>query len=281
MSYDIIEPLPGEGFGKLAPMITSPLPLFKGGRPQAVRQQKLTNCPLPALLAAMANANPGRLRTMVQQKRYGTARKAWFLDKEALKSNPQCFEVKDVITIQFQHQTIEMTPFLYADAKNKPRFGLSTDDEGWVSYIEKAYVMYRGDYKYENLNFLNGRPDAIAVERVIEDVAHGFDKLDLDDDVFYEDFDPVSFDPPPGQAETFQSTSYRDLPTRGAEVRKLKQVLKNVKKRATVATTHNHTKAVLDYANGKVTMFDAMRSQTFKLTVKQFLGQHDAVYQVR
>ena len=136
----------------LAPLMTTLLEPFKNGvNAKSVRQQGLTNCPLPAILSAMARAWPGKLRKMIKKKKQKA--QAWFYGKQPPSTGP--FELDSYLTVKFQNASIDISPYLYVNGAYKPRFGRS-EDGGWVSYIEKAYVAYRGGYQYEKLNFLAG-----------------------------------------------------------------------------------------------------------------------------
>lgn len=283
MEPDIIEPIPGKGnFGGLAPLITTPIPVFSTLRAESVRQQLLTNCPLPAILAAMAHAIPERLRAMVQRVEHQQPRTAWFegSDKPA---NGEYLETKTTFKIAFQRKTIEITPFIYSDPHYQPRFAKAADGAGWVSYIEKAYVAYRAKYIYKNLDFFGQDVKPLTVERIIEDIAIDFDALGLSEHRKYYDLEPHTLDPAADNLDKFDTADYKDLSNKNT-IRYLKTMLRNAGKRATVASTHNHVRAVLGYKNGKVKLHDAMGhllNHTYDMKLRDFLHSHSDVYQVR
>lgn len=286
---DMEEPIPGDSFGGLAPLLITARPLF--GRVidySTVVQQGVTNCPLPALLAAMAHAMPDRLRDLIEKRSLSRPRTSSFFEKDPKHS----LTVNEVFKVRFQHNVVEVSPVLYLRQGKPgqviPRFAMATDDSGWVSYIEKAYVVYRCKHKYSNLDFLGSSATPLTVERVVEDVARDFDWFRLNERELWRDPEPLSPDPPPGHEheEEFklrqrQITSFRR--NRGVR-RKLDEIFGDHATRATIVTTHNHTLAVVDYKRktGEVTLYDAMRNaRRSPMNLSRFLQSHDSVYQVR
>jgi hypothetical protein len=292
---DMEEPIPGQPeYGHLAPLLSTPLPLFPKGGPNArtVVQQRVTNCPLPALLAAMAHAMPARLSSMIEKESPAAPRSSYFFGSTPLKSSPSSFAIPEVFRVAFQHSTIEISPLLYMDERQphryKPRFAMAADDSGWVSYIEKAYVVYRCKHKYSNLDFLGSSGIPLTVARVVEDVAHDFDWFRLTERQLWLDPEPHSFDPPPGNEsdEIFELDERRIVAFRSKDrvARRLRDVFGDHNTRATIVTTHNHTLAVVGYndTTREVTLYDAMRKATLPpMNLSSFLRSHDAVYQVR
>jgi hypothetical protein len=300
---DMTEPIPGDPeLGGLAPLITTSIPLFKGINALAVVQQKVMNCPLPALLAALAHAMPDRLRSMIQKVPLSTPRTSWFFDnKNQPKSGPTAFTVKEIFRVAFQNAAIEISPILYADhmtrkevveaGGTRPRFALSTDGGGWVSYIEKAYVVHRCNHQYLNLDFLGRSAIPLTVARVVEDVARDFDWFRLAQRRLFPDAEPASPDPPPGHEdeETFGSSedAIQRFRSNKGVIKRLGEIFAAHKTRATIATTHNHTLAIVGYDAKKSTvmLYDALRQPlgigtTRPMKLGAFLAQHDAVYQV-
>jgi hypothetical protein len=311
---DFIEPLPGDplngaqgwivrtaftAFHDLVPTF-DPVPILaRGVRARTVVQQRVMNCPLPALLAAMAHAMPGRLQRMISKTELPKPRDSYFFGKTTPSRS-----FKEMITVVFQHKTIEISPLLYVDVlRDKPRmsrfsFALSTDGGSCVSYIEKAYVVYRCEYLYKNLNFLGGSSATpLTVARVVEDVAHSFDWLRLagknleGPPEFLNDADPISHDAPSGSQdeERFVHTRGRsNMRSKEARRKKVKEMFKLHKKRATIVTTLNHTLAVLDYdeTTDEVHLYDALRfpsglGSLQKIGLDAFLANHEDVFQVR
>lgn len=285
MTVDLYEPVPGsENFGKLAPMLVEAGPIFIGEpKPKSVRQQRLTSCPLPAVLAATAHADPSRLYKMIHYTGYSKPRTAWFRGK-ALPQGGETLESAKTMMVYFQHRTVEITPRLYADDFAKlprPRFAMADDGSGWVSYIEKAYVVYRGNYEYRNLDFLGEAAEKLTVSRICEDVWAEFDRLDIDDGILHLDDESDSFDPPPGYVEAFEGEKMERIIGRQALRKKVVKYLSRAAKRPTIATTVDHTLAVLGLSGGEVTLFDCMRSSEVSMSVREFIATHDAIYQVR
>lgn len=274
--------------------IASPMaPLFSEGlkvfgtkpSPTKLRQQLLTNCPLPALLAAMANVDKGWLQSMVQER--SVPAESWFFNKPVTSGGK--FKVKRIISVRFQHATVDVSPILYFNSLMKPRFTYSDDGSGWASYVEKAYVAYRAQFQYSNLDLLSaGRP--LTVERIMEDLVHDFSKLEINGSgggVLYRDLEPEWLDP--GVEDIFGTTDATDLSKKTIK-KKLAGIFKLAHERATIATTPDgvghglvgsHTYAVLRYRDGVVTVFDAMRVKEHKIKPSDFLKAFDAVFQAR
>ena len=301
---DMIEPVPGDpSMGGLTPLLTTALPPFIGLNAQAVVQRKVMNCPLPALLAAMAHAMPGRLRSMITKVELSTPRTSWFFDnKNKAKAGPSELVVKEIFRVAFQNATIEISPLLFMEHMTKeevikahgtrPRFAMTTDGGGWVSYIEKAYVVYRCNHQYVKLDFFGQSATRLTVARIVEDVARDFDWFRLTERTLMSDAEPVSPDPPPGHEheESFGSSedAIKRFRSDSGVIKSLGQMFAAHSTRATIATTHNHTLAIVGYnaKKNEVMLYDALRDpvgigtpRAMKLAA--FLAEHDAVYQVR
>ena len=278
----------------MAPITTSPFPLFKGD-PTAleVRQQRLTNCPLPAVLAALAHACPRQVQQMIIKRDAPT--KSWFYNKPLTSLG--YFDFDSNYIVKFQHKNVDVTPLLYLDGGNRPRFGKSTTGSGWVSYIEKAYVGYRGRWHYENLDLLDV-PNPVLVERVMEDIVFEFDSITIDGDrrgMLLQDLESASLDPPEDEKESFGTLMWQTLDRKQMR-RFVRKFLGRAGRLATVATTDsqnpihstvglvgNHTYAVLNYSSrlDKIRLFDAMHGSPVKLTLRQFISAMDNMYQAR
>lgn len=282
MSKTLDEPIASP----MAPILSAGLKLFDG-EPAAtsVRQQMLTNCPLPALLAAMANGNKSGLKKMVQER--NAPAQSWFYGRPVTSAGK--FQVSRIITVHFQHASVEVSPLLYVNNLMKPRFTFSetATTAGWASYIEKAYVNYRAAHTYENLNLLSTR-NPLSVERIMEDLVHDFSKLEIgvNGGTLLRDLEE-------GGEGGFGTSDFADYGKDGLK-KKLIDMFKLAKERPTIATTPSsasnhgalnlvgsHTYAVLRYADGRVTVYDAMRVREHKLKTSDFIKAFDALFQAR
>lgn len=274
-------------------------PIFPGRLdPGTVRQKGVNNCPLPALLAAMAHARPELLHRMIETETLARPKTCWFFEGKPPEQGT--FMVDQIVRVRFQHRAIEMSPFLMVDQAQDgprrfiPRFAHATDGSSWVSYIEKAYVIFRCGHVYENLNFLGGAIP-LSVERVLEDVAVDFDRLTIQIDsapgerlrlsgATMRDLEPVSFDPPPGQEadEGFTSTRFADHRNAAAVRTAARAMLRRVNTHPTIATTAFHTVAVIGWDGRSVTVHDALETRrATPMRLDEFLRRHDGLYQVR
>ena len=118
-----------------------------------VKQQLIKACPLPAAIAAMAHVCEKQIKSMIKEQP-GTLSsksvevKSWFDGEREMKR----FSARRLIRVQFFGWSVRISPYLYFDGLGHPRFAFSDDSAGWVSYIEKAYVVLRGNHIYENLD---------------------------------------------------------------------------------------------------------------------------------
>jgi hypothetical protein len=144
---------------------------------RSVRQQGIANCPLIAILAALGRSCPSRLRAMVThvQTPYQSTL------GQRLGSGPSIFHIhfrtkgKPVPVSPRLHfprpRVVGGRPHLVEPEPKNLLFSWASDG-GWASYIEKAYVVFRGENKYENLDF------ALTVGRVFLDVIGPFNQID-------------------------------------------------------------------------------------------------------
>jgi hypothetical protein len=304
-------------FSTRAPTLVTALPMFVGNPPGPsfgqLRQQRITNCPLVAIMAALAHASPKRVMAMVRVRTVteGEQVESWYQDHVDEKGErvpvpvPKAgvFAVEKVITVRFQKQSIDISPMLYLDGKRKPRFAFSKDGSGWMSYIEKAYVVYRAQGLYENLEF-KGIFNPLTVERVMEDLVHEFDQIAIADrgGILLRDPEPVNTNPQrlPSQAidgrfeqqgpDTFGTTDHASL--NAARLRStIKARLQHAGTRATIATTPssgnlhgltgNHTFAVTSFGKDRVQLFDAIAGAVKVLSLDDFIEAVGALYQAR
>ncbi|MFV0361262.1 hypothetical protein [Tropicimonas sp.] len=276
--------------------------LFTALKPDTLRQRGVTNCPIPALIAAMAHAQPEMLRAMVTVRQLATPVRAWWYQTPINPPNT-AFPVDKVVRVRFQHRSVEVTPRLYLGDDYSARYCHTTASEGYAPYIEKAYVAYRCRFDYQNLNFWAGySATPLSVERIMEDFVADYDcirfkhrvhpqtgRVVAADFTVFRDPELASFDAPPGEEDQEQfdgwSTGKR-VGGRKAQLNKLHGFFKQSHRRATVVTTANHTLAVIGYAPlvKKVTLFDAMSHHVpheETIGLGEFLRRHDGVYQAR
>ncbi len=110
------------------PLTTEGLKLFpQAPNPENVRQKRIENCPLAAILAAIANACPAQIVKMVKER--PSVVKSWF-DGEQEK---QRFLTNKIITVFFRDHFVDISPVLYLDFFKQPRFAASSDGGCWVS----------------------------------------------------------------------------------------------------------------------------------------------------
>jgi len=103
-----------------------------------VEQGDLSNCALPAILAAMANSESGRaqLRTLVQIDQGATVLSRW--SRGMLKS-------VGLVTVTLSSGVQTISRLLYRE-DGRVLYARSSRAEGWVSFIEKAYAAKCGGY---------------------------------------------------------------------------------------------------------------------------------------
>lgn len=165
--------------------ITEPAPVFMhrnltlknvvtglfDGNPKAedVIQGAIGNCPLAAVLVAVAHTKPALLKNMLSEQTGDVVSK----DKSDVK-----FSVKTdkLLTVQFRKgNPVEMSRLLYHNKDNDLVYANASRDVSWVSFIEKAYAVLRGGNSYNGLNdttTVNGPPTA---NKVMEDVVGDFE----------------------------------------------------------------------------------------------------------
>ncbi len=292
------EPVTDNTFGRL-PISTTGLPLILTGiNPLDVRQQRITNCPLSAIIAAIANVCPAQISRMLEER--PSVVKSWFNDE----SEPQKgrFLTNRIIKVHFRSSFVEVSPVLYLDFFNQPRFAFSTDGAGWVSYIEKAYVVLRGQHRYENLGFKSA--NSPTVHQFLSDLVGNYDQIQLETivrkvrrrEVVTVQGDVLrNVDESKNAAPVFPEDLRLVEDLRGRTLEKsLEAMLRQVTKRATIATTpeHNdlhtrlnlvgsHTLAVLSYDDkrDRVELFDAMRGNILEIELDDFKMAFDSIYQ--
>jgi hypothetical protein len=237
------EPIPK---GLKVPLVVEGLKLFAEKIDALkLRQAGLVNCPLVAVAAAIAHVCPAQIKQIITEKEVDV--QSWFKDEVGTKR----IDNKRLIIVHFTKIALAISPLLYFDYFKQPRFARSTDGAGWISYIEKAYAMRRGDSDYANLNA------GLGVGLVMSDLVGTHHKMQINPST------------PDGES---------------SELRKL---LRRASRLATVATTHSeatrltrdHALMVQSFNAGGVLLFDAMRDLKPLLTLQAFKENCDGLYQ--
>lgn len=282
------EPVTNSG---LSPISVEGLPLgLNKIKATAIQQRRLTNCPLPAVMAAMANACSAKIVRMFQET--SGVVKSWF---DGEKENAR-FMTNRIIQVQFRTGSIRVSSVLYFDSFGSPRFARSTDTgAGWVSYLEKAYVVHRAQHRYENLDMDSS--NALSVHQVMIDLLGRYDKIELETVVVTKKGKQVvtaQGDVWKNLNENLETTEvYDDLSGDKLES-SLEKRLRKVKIKATVATTPaheelhtrlglvgQHTYAVISYndSRDRITLYDAMRGEIKEVSLDDFKIAFDGLYQ--
>ena len=129
-----------------------------GPQPEQVIQGNLDNCPVAATLAALAHATPEAIRVMLSER---PARIRSRVRGEA--PGEYVHESNRLITAQFQGQrAVEVSSLLWMSG-GRIAYCRSTGNFGWMSYIEKAYAVWRGRNSYHLLSQIgSGQGDALG-----------------------------------------------------------------------------------------------------------------------
>jgi len=187
---ELIEPEPA--FGQAVALQDVNLPLFVGGQSvpatDDMMQGALNNCPVAAILAALAHVAPESLAGMISRSTADV--------RSRRRSDPAGgtpYRTDRLYTVQFRAgNPVQLSSFLYYTA-GAIAYAHSPDDRAsWMSYIEKAYAVFRGGNSYNRLNTTTQMGEAPTVNRVMEDLAGPFDYADMEENLIYRSgFDPV------------------------------------------------------------------------------------------
>lgn len=182
-TVELVEPEPV--FGQPATLQDVDLPLFAGapGLPSVedVVQGSLDNCPVAAILAALAHVAASSVAGIVQRS---TA------DVRSRRSSdpPESFPYASshLYTVQFRAGSpVQVSSFLYYTQGGIAYAHSPEDRASWMSYIEKAYAVFRGGNSYNRLGRTTQMGEAPTVNRVMEDLAGPYDFADLVDSLMY------------------------------------------------------------------------------------------------
>lgn len=209
--------------------------------PEDVIQGLIGNCPIAAVLVAMAHATPSAITGMITER---TA-----VVRSRRRSDPAGqfpWRTNRLYTVQFRRGSpARISTLLYHDSTGGLIYAHSPNGVGWVSYMEKAYAVFRGANSYNRLNDTTSLAQPPSANQVMEDLAGPFDLVDLAGDRVY-----------PHNAPDVALTTQH-----------LRQVLTRAgqrPKRPTIASTppgatppgatifRNHSYAVLGFRRGRV-----------------------------
>jgi len=260
----IVEPEPTSSSYVLQP---ENAPLFNNSpKPDEVIQGELWVCPLAAVLVAVAHANPKKLMEMLPKPTPAQV-------ISTLDSDPKFRMVTDVVmTVQFPDANpIKISKLLY----HKPieeegegggiPYAHSNNGVGWVSFIEKAYVVLRGKNTYQRLNVSPG----LDIGQVMGDVVGPYLIIDLVN----------------GRLFTPKGKDMKDTKDEDLSDKRLKDLIKAAAQRPTIAaslekppgkTIHkNHGYGVMGFDGKKVQLrnpwgSDAAESPDVALSLEEF-----------
>jgi len=180
---ELVEPEPV--FGQPTALRDVDLPLFagEGALPAAadVVQGALDNCPVAAILAALAHVDPESVVGMVQRSTADV--------RSRRSSDPPgsaTYRTSRLYTVQFRSGgPVRVSSYLYY-TQGAIAYAHSPEDRAaWMSYIEKAYAMMRGGGSYNRLGRTTHLGEAPTVNRVMEDLAGTYDFADLAENQMY------------------------------------------------------------------------------------------------
>lgn len=231
--------------------------------PGQVKQDGLNSCPLMATLAAMANSRPALLTAMVDEPE--PARVFSDFDPQKVATSPAqlrffLFFSDRLIRVRFPTGgEIRMSNLLFTNTQDPnasqlswTTFSRASNGAGWVSFIEKAYALFRGGGDYGGIDFAQ-----TADEVMFDLVGNGthFQLVETD----------VTLPDPTNPSQVVHHTipeftvlrmrnGLMDLPGRTlaqpAFRRELRTAFGRVANRPTVITTSNHTLAVTEFRQG-------------------------------
>jgi hypothetical protein len=254
------------------------IPPFKSKGPiwNSVRQQQLENCPLPAVLASICRIKKDAIRKIVDTA-YFKARHDWYswMDGETPRKR---FSGRNLLKIRFKHGWyVRASPLLYHwGNKNDLVFARCTDGSGWAAYIEKAYVMFRAQHTYEQMDASDSSAP-VSVEQILYDFVGRYHKIQF---ILGKNGGPdVFLNNSPGEARgnAQYSRTY------------LRNFLKKCGQYPTIVTTWprpnnligNHTYVVTAFKNDRVYLWEAMRNSKRSVRLRDFWDEIDTVYRSR
>jgi hypothetical protein len=182
-TVELIEPEPV--FGQSAALQNVNVPLFAGEQnvpvPEDVVQGALNNCPVAAILAALAHVAPETVSGMI-------ARRSADVRSRRRSDPPDSFPYRTdrLYTVQFLGgHPVQVSSFLYYTGGVIAYAHSPENRAAWMSYIEKAYAVFRGGSSYNRLNTTTQLGQAPSLNQVMEDLAGPYDFADLAENLMY------------------------------------------------------------------------------------------------
>jgi hypothetical protein len=165
-------------FGHPAQLQEVTLPLFTGSpsvpRPGDVKQGALNNCPLAAILVAMAHATSAVLSGMITEQAATVQSR-----RRSDPAGQYPYQSSRLYRVQFRSGSLQTVSSMLYYAWGRVAYAHSDAGVGWMSFIEKAYAVFRGSNSYNGLNTATQVGPPPSANRVIEDLAGPPDIADL------------------------------------------------------------------------------------------------------
>ena len=182
-AVELIEPDPV--FGQPTALQNVDLPLFASQQalpsPEDVVQGALNNCPVAAVLAALAHVAPESVPGMVSRSTADV--------RSRRRSDPPDsfpYRTNRLYTVQFRSGSpAQVSSFLYYTGGDVAYAHSPNHSASWISYIEKAYAVFRGGGSYNRLNTTTQLEQPPSLNQVMEDMAGPVDFADLQDNLLY------------------------------------------------------------------------------------------------
>lgn len=240
----------------------------------AVRQQSINNCPLPATCAAIAKVDEGRAKNLLSKNISN------FTSTVHGKPKGKTYSGNHLYKVHFTNHQILVSPLLYyrdKDTFRRLQYAYSNTHLGsnvWVSYIEKAYVAWRsrGGMRYENLDYESANPP--STDRVFFDLVGSYNLIQKEaskaPDVFLRHTSDLMATANENYSETV-----------------LKRFLNDSQKKATIATTWSdpdsligmHTYVIEKFTAPSVHVWEAIGGRRKKIELKNFWDEFNSLYQ--
>ncbi len=171
-----------------------------------------------------------------------------------------------------------MSPLLYHWGDKKDLvFARCTDGSGWASYIEKAYVMFRAQHTYEQMDTSSGS-SPVTVDQIFYDFVGRYHKIQWIQgrgggapDVF------LNNSPGLARGNADYTRTY------------LKNFIAKCRYYPTIATTWSrpsnligdHSYVVTGLSGDRVKVWEAMRDSSKTVRLRDFFDEFDTVYRAR